>query len=111
MNQIRKDEQKYQPVFKRRHLRIYLLSNHERRRGGENLGVLIKLMNQISRKVNFYTNHLNRNIFSGGKNSGGTNIGGKNFGPLKKFRFPTIIIFVIFWTGGKNSPDCLEKKS
>ena len=28
----------------------------------------------------------------------------------KKFRFPTIIIFVIFWTGGKNSPDYLEKK-
>ena len=22
---------------------------------------------------------------------------------LSKFRFPTIIIFVIFWTGGKNS--------
>ena len=28
----------------------------------------------------------------------------------QKFRFPTIIIFVIFWTGGKNSLDCLEKK-
>ena len=25
-------------------------------------------------------------------------------------RFPTIIIFVIFWTGGKNSLDYLEKK-
>ena len=24
-------------------------------------------------------------------------------------RFPTIIIFVIFWTGGKNSLDCFEK--
>ena len=35
-------------------------------------------------------------------------MGGKNFGPLKSF--PTIIIFVIFWTGGKNLPDCLEKK-
>ena len=29
---------------------------------------------------------------------------------LSKFRFPTIIIFVIFWTGGKNSLDCLEKR-
>ena len=25
------------------------------------------------------------------------------------FRFPTSIIFVIFWTGGKNSLDYLEK--
>ena len=32
--------------------------------------------------------------------------GGKNFRP----RFPTIIIFIIFWTMGKNSLDCLEKK-
>ena len=46
-----------------------------------------------------------------GKTFGGTNLGGggKNFGPLK-FRFPTIIIFVIFWTGGKNSLDYLGKK-
>ena len=36
-------------------------------------------------------------------------MGGKNFGP-QKFRFPTIIIFVIFWTGSKSSLDCLEKK-
>ena len=27
-----------------------------------------------------------------------------------KFRFPTIIIFVAFWAGGKNSRDCLEEK-
>ena len=40
---------------------------------------------------------------------GGKNFGGRNFGPLK-FRFPTIIIFVIFWTGAKNSPDYLKKK-
>ena len=26
------------------------------------------------------------------------------------FRFSTIIIFVIFWTGGNNSLDYLEKK-
>ena len=37
------------------------------------------------------------------------NFGGTNFGP-QKFRFSTIIIFVIFWTGGKNSLDYLEKK-
>ena len=35
--------------------------------------------------------------------------GCKNFGP-QKFTFPTIIIFVIFWKGGKNSLDYLEKK-
>ena len=29
---------------------------------------------------------------------------------LSKVRFPTIIMFVIFWTGGKNSLDYLEKK-
>ena len=45
----------------------------------------------------------------GGKNFGGTDLGGKNFGP-QKFRFPKFIIVVIFWTGGKNSSDCLEKK-
>ena len=28
----------------------------------------------------------------------------------QKFRFSTIIIFVIFWTGGKNSLDYTEKK-
>ena len=43
-----------------------------------------------------------------GKNFGGINLGGdKNFSTV---RFPTIIILVIFWTGGKNSLDCLEKK-
>ena len=45
----------------------------------------------------------------GGKNFGGTKLGGKNFGP-QKFRFSTIIVFVIFWTGSKNSLDYLEKK-
>ena len=29
---------------------------------------------------------------------------------LSKVRFSTIIIFVIFWIGGKNSLDYLEKK-
>ena len=28
-----------------------------------------------------------------------------------QFRFPTIIVFVIFWTGGKNSLDYLKKKN
>ena len=45
----------------------------------------------------------------GGKNFGGTNLGGGEFWTSQKFRFPTIIIFAIFWTGGKNSLDCLEK--
>ena len=47
-------------------------------------------MNQNFSKVNFYTNHLNWNIFNvGGKNFGGTNLGGgvKNFGPLKSLGF------------------------
>ena len=35
---------------------------------------------------------------------------GVKFWTSQKFRFPIIIIFVIFWTGGKNSLDCLEKK-
>ena len=46
----------------------------------------------------------------GGKNLGGTNLGGYKVWTSQKFRFPTIIIFVIFWTGGKSSPDCFEKK-
>ena len=41
---------------------------------------------------------------------GGKNLGGYKFWTSQKFTFPTIIIFVVFWTGGKNSPDCLEKK-
>ena len=44
------------------------------------------------------------------KNLGGTNLGRLKFWIYQKSRFPTIIIFVIFWTGGKNSIDCLEKK-
>ena len=37
--------------------------------------------------------------------------GSKNFGRTsQKFRFSTIIILVIFCTGGKNSLDYLEKK-
>ena len=55
-------------------------------------------------------NHQNWSIFNGGKNFGGTNLGGKNFGPLKKVRLSTMIIFGIFWTRGKNSLDYLEKK-
>ena len=48
----------------------------------------------------------------GVKNFGGTNFffGGGEFWTSQKFRFPTIIVFVIFWTGGKNSPNYLEKK-
>ena len=45
-----------------------------------------------------------------GGNFGGTNLGGKNFGPLKSFGFQQFLIFVIFQTGGKSSPDWLEKK-
>ena len=41
---------------------------------------------------------------------GSTNLGAGGFWTSQKFRFPTIIIFVIFWTGGKNSLDYLEKK-
>ena len=41
---------------------------------------------------------------------GGGNFGGQKFWTSQKFRFPTIIIFVIFWTRGTNSLDCLEKK-
>ena len=62
-------------------------------------------------------NHQNWSIFNGGTNLGGNNFGGTNLGGYKfwtsqKFRqaFPTIIIFLIFWTGGKNSLDYLEKK-
>ena len=50
------------------------------------------------------------NFFGGVKIYGGTNSGGQTFWTSQKFRFPIIIIFVIFLTGGKNSPDCLEKK-
>ena len=37
-------------------------------------------------------------------------IWGEGFWTSQKFRFPTIIMFVIFWTGGKNSSDYIEKK-
>ena len=36
-------------------------------------------------------------------------MGGK-YWTSRKFSFPTVIIFVIFWTEGKNSLDYLEKK-
>ena len=39
-----------------------------------------------------------------------TNLGGYKFRTSQKFRFPTIIIFVIFWTGDKNLLDYFEKK-
>ena len=35
---------------------------------------------------------------------------GGGFWTSQKFRFPTIIIFVIFWTRGKDLLDYLEKK-
>ena len=35
---------------------------------------------------------------------------GHKFWTSKKSRFPTIIIFLIFWIGGRNSLDYLEKK-
>ena len=35
---------------------------------------------------------------------------GLKFWASQKFSFPRIIIFVIFWTGGKNSLDYIEKK-
>ena len=41
---------------------------------------------------------------------GGYKFWGYKFWTSQKFRFPTIIIFVIFLTGGKNSSDYLEKK-
>ena len=41
---------------------------------------------------------------------GGGGGGGLKILHLSKVRFPTIIIFVIFWTGGKNSLDYLEKR-
>ena len=47
----------------------------------------------------------------GGKNFEDTNLGGGvKFWTSQMFRSPTIIIFVIFWSGGKNSLDYLEKK-
>ena len=65
----------------------------------------------ISSKVKFYTNHLNWSIFNGGVNIlGGEFFWGVKILNLSKLRFPTIIIFVIFWTRGKNSLHYLEKK-
>ena len=46
----------------------------------------------------------------GSKNFEGTNLGGYKFWTSQKFRFSTIIIFVMFGNGGKNSLDYLEKK-
>ena len=40
----------------------------------------------------------------------GLQIQGVKVWTSQKFRFPTIIIFVILWLGGKNSLDYLEKK-
>ena len=42
-----------------------------------------------------------------GYKSGGRGVG--EFWASQKFRFPTIIIFVISWTGGKSLLDYLEK--
>ena len=44
-----------------------------------------------------------------GKNLG-VQFRGYKFWTSQKFRFQTIITFVIFWTGGKNLLDYLEKK-
>ena len=38
------------------------------------------------------------------------NLGGGGFSTSQKFRFPTIIKFVIIWTRSKDSLDHLEKK-
>ena len=35
---------------------------------------------------------------------------GEKFWTSQKFKFPTIIIFLIFWNGDKNSSDYLKKK-
>ena len=35
---------------------------------------------------------------------------GYKFWTSQKFRFPTITIFLVIWTGGENSIDYLEKK-
>ena len=45
----------------------------------------------------------------GGKNFGGKNLGGYKFWTSQKFRFSTIIIFVMFGNGGKNSLDYLKR--
>ena len=66
--------------------------------------VLIKLMNQNFSKSKFLNESSKLEHFQWG--GGG---GGGKFWTSQKFRFPTIM-FVIFWTGGKNSPDHLEKK-
>ena len=71
-------------------------------------------MNQNFSKVKFYTNHLKWSIFNGG-GWGVLKIlrykfRGKFWTSQKFDRFPTIIVFVIFWTEGKNSLDYLERK-
>ena len=86
----RKTSKNISLCFERRHLIIYLLSNHKIWRwGGKNIGgYYLNWWTKISPKVNFYTNQLNWRIFNGGgKNFGGTNLGGKNFGPLKSLGF------------------------
>ena len=61
-------------------------------------------------KILYESSELEQFQWRGGKNLGATNVRGYKFWTSQKFRFPTIIIFVIFWTGGKNSSDYLEKK-
>ena len=75
-------------------------------------GVLIKLMNQNFSKSKILHESSKLEHFHGGrlKCSGSANLGGGGFWTSQKFRFPTIIILVIFWTVGKNSPDYLVKK-
>ena len=63
-------------------------------RGVKILGVLIKFMKQNFSRSPWGPKILGYNFFLGG---------GFKFRTSQKFRFPTIIIFVIFGTGGKNS--------
>ena len=68
-------------------------------------------MNQnFSKSKILHADHLNWSIFILGYKFWGYKFRGVQIFDLSKFRFPTIIIFVIFWTGSKNSLDYLEKK-
>ena len=67
-------------------------------------------MNQNFSKSKFLHESSKLEHFQWGVKIWGYKFRGVKILDLSKVRFPTIIIFVIFWTGGKNSPDCLEKK-
>ena len=73
--------------------------------------ILIELMNPNFSKSKILHESSKLEHFQWGvKNFGSTNLGGLKFWTSQKFRFSTIIIFLIFWTGGKNSLDYLVKK-